>query len=428
MFNYSALQSYFIGKVGFSQTTDPCVPKIHPTLLSNSIVVNAVANEFLKNETIYKSIGELTEAPEILAKIPLWGITTPYFKGDRVKHTIGADTFVYVALQDNVGETPQWNLPFWETNLSAYLRFQHGNGVSECLNMTLVESNNEKMLPTTISFHTTFERYTSAVPLQPDTYASTDFVGVQISLSKLRNLQFVVNQIGLETDTPQTIRFYVYAQSNQKPLTYFDITVVPGEENNFVWKDVIDNATNQPLNLSYFADTSDVGGLYYIGFYREDVLGFVSIWETAYRNFACSNGSFVVPIIAEKTANKPNLPQVGYYGWETQDTFYTSFNLKVTTSVDYTVNVKQSPQQFYKAIQYQIAVNLLQECRNSDRITRPQANLSEKISKVLIGDEIVRNGYANNQNGLLSNLQKLKENLKINLNYLGGSPFINNFG
>lgn len=425
MFNYPLLQQYFLGKVGFSQTKNPCIPKIHPTLLSNFIVVNAVANELVKNETIYNCIDELSEAPEIIAKIPLWNNTTSYNKGDIIKYTTGTDTFVYVSLQNiNLNNTPQWNSAFWETNLSDYLRTQHSYGVSECLAVTFTENNDEKLLPTVISFHTVFERFTKS---QHDTYLPTNFVGVQISLAKLRNLQFSVNQIGLHVTTAQTIRFYVYAQSNTKPLTFFDIAIGAGDVNNFVWKDVIDVLTNEPLNLSYFADNSDVGGLYYIGFFREEVLGNVNIWDTSYINFKCSNGSFVTPIIAE-FSNKPNLPEVGYYGWENSNSFYTPFNLKVSTSVDYTVNVKQSSQQYYKAIQYQIAINLLQECRNSDRINRKQSNLVEKITKVLNGEEVARNGFANTENGLLSALRKLKENLKINLNYLGGSPISNNFG
>lgn len=420
MFQFPHLQKFFLGKVGFSQTTNPCYPKIHPTLLSNSIVVNAVANEFLKPETIYDCIGELSAAPDLLAKVSLWAIATPYFRGDRVRYTIGDDTFVYVALQDNVGQSPQWNSNFWETNLSSYLRFQHNNGVAECLNMTLVENNNEKLLPTNISFHTVFERFTTARPAQPDTYLPANFVGVQVSLAKMRNLQFSVNQIGLEVSQAQNIRFYVYAQSNNLPLTHFDVAIGVGDVNNFVWKDVVDVLTNEPLVLSYFAETSDVGGLYYIGFFRDDILGNINIWDTYYINFKCSNGSSVRPIIAE-FSNKPNLPDVGYYGWETSSNFYTPFNLIVNTSVDYTVNVQQAAQQYYKAIQYQIAVNLLQECRNSDRINRVQVNLAEKINYSLIG-------ATDTHNGLLAILEKLKSNLKINLNYLGGSPISNNFG
>lgn len=425
MFNYSSLQQFFLGKVGFYQTQNPCMPKVHPTLLSKTIAVNGVSDSLLTNETIYRCIDELTEAPEILSKVPLWSNATTYALGDTIKYTSGSDTYVYVSLIDgNINNTPAWNSSNWETNLSSYLRRQHAAGVSECLNVTFTENNNEKILPTVISYHTIFERYTQS---QADAYLPTNFVGVQISLASLQNLQFSVNQIGLEVTDAQTIRFYVYAQSNKKYVTYFDIVIAPSDINNFVWKDVIDFATNEPLVLSYFADTSDVGGLYYIGFFRDEVAGNVSIWETAYLNFKCSNGSFVTPIVAD-FSDKPNLPNVGYYGWETSNNCYTPFNLKVSTSLDYTVNVKQFPQQFYKAIQYQIAINLLQNCRNSDRITRTLANLVEKTNKVLNGDEVVRNGFATTQNGLLYTLYELKKNLKINLNYLGGSPLSSNFG
>lgn len=424
MFNYSILQQYFLGKVGFSQTKNPCIPKIHPTLLSNQIVVNGVANELLKNETIYDCVGELSVEPEKIAKIPIWSNLTNYFIGDIVKHTIGLDTFIYVALQNNINQFPIWNSLYWETNLSSYLRFQHNNGVAECLAITVTESNNEKILPTAISFHTVFERFTKS---QPDIYLPTNFVGVQVSLAKMRNLQFTVNQIGLQVSQAQSIRFYVYAQSNNVALTYFDVIISAGDINNFVWKDVLDILTNAPLVLSYFADKSDVGGLYYIGFFRDDVLGDINIWDTSYRNFICSNGSFLRPIIAE-FSNKPNLPEVGYYGWETTDNFYTSFNLKVSTAIDFTVNVQQAPQQFYKAIQYQIACNLLKECASSSRINRNQANLENKFSQILKGYEVVKRGYTTTEGGLLSDLVELKNNLKINLNYMGGSPLTNNFG
>lgn len=425
MFNFLILQQYFLGKVGFAQTQNPCYPKIHPTLLSTQgITVQGVQSSLLANEVIYDSIDSLLAAPDILAKIPLWDNTTPYAVGERVQYTTGGNTFVYVALQANTGNAPQWNSQFWETNLSDYLRTQHQYAVSECLAKTVVENNVEKSLRSVWSFHTTFQRNTGSVV---SNYQNTDFVGVAIKLANFQNLVLCINEIGLEVEQAQTIPFYVFAQSNTNPIASFEVQILPTDVNKFVWKQTIDTVTNEPINLPFWASANDTGGFYYVGFFKDDVVGQVAIWDEAPTRLPYCSGSYVRSFNTTFD-NKPNLPNVGYYGWETTNSFYSAFNLKVATKLDYTVNVQQTAQQFYKAIQYEIACKLLMEGSSSGRVNRANEVLKSRMGQALKGYDVNRNGYVSTKGGLLDTLETLKEQLKINLNYAGGSPFFNNFG
>lgn len=425
MFNYSILQQYFLGKVGFAQTSNPCYPQIHPTLLSSkNITVQGVATSLLANEVIYDSIDSLLVSPDILAKIPLWSNTTNYQIGDVVQYTSGGNTFVYVALAASVNVAPQWNSSFWETNLSNYLRTQHNYAVAECLAKTVVENNVEKSLRNVWSFHNVFTRYTTTIP---DTYQANDFVGVTIQLTHFQNLELVINQLGLQVSDAQIIPFYVFSQSNSNAIATFDIEILSGEENKFVWKDVIDSTTNEPLKIPFYNTTADIGGIYYLGFFRDDVVGTVEIWDEAPTQLPYCQGSYVRAFSTD-FSTKPNVPNIGYYGWETSSNFYTPFNLKVSTQLDYTINVQQTAQQFYKAIQYEIACKLLMECATSARITRSNEVLKRRFENVLKGYEVVKRGYATTEGGLLATLNDLKSQLKINLSYAGGSPMINNFG
>lgn len=425
MFNYSILQNYFLGKVGFAQTANPCYPKIHPSLLSTiGITVQGVATSLLANEVVYDSIDSLFTAPEILAKIPLWDSTTAYQIGDVVQYTSGSNTFVYVALAANTNVVPQWNSSSWETNLSNYLRIQHQYAVAECLAKTVVENNVERNLRSVWSFHNAFTRYTT--PIQ-DTYSPNDFVGVIIQLTSLQNLELVINQIGLQVTDAQTIPFYLFHQSQIEPIASFEVVINGGEVNKFVWKDVINIVTNEPLRIPFYGETADIGGVYYLGFFRDDIVGSVSIWEEARTILPYCQGSYI-RAFSTQFDNKPNLPNVGYYGWDNSSNFYTPFNLKLSTQLDYTVNVKQTAQQFYKAIQYEIACKLLMECATSGRVNRSNEIVKQKAANTLKGYEVVKRGYATTEGGLLATLADLKDQLKINLSYIGGNPMINNFG
>ena len=122
MWNYPIISSFFVDKIGFRQTIDPCIPKIHPDLLSGVLFVPDVKDcgSFLKTDYIYNAINELSS--ELQSKFDIWSNSTNYIVGDRVRYTIGSNTFVYVCMIANLNNAPVFDSAFWETDLSHYLR------------------------------------------------------------------------------------------------------------------------------------------------------------------------------------------------------------------------------------------------------------------------------------------------------------------
>jgi len=99
MWNYQILSSYFVNRIGFKQTIDPCVPKIHPSLLTGNVFVPNVKDcgLYLKNDMVYNLVNDFN--PTLQRRFPVYDPLQSYNVGDRVQYDDGTNNFVYVASQ-----------------------------------------------------------------------------------------------------------------------------------------------------------------------------------------------------------------------------------------------------------------------------------------------------------------------------------------
>ena len=84
---------------------------------------------------------------------------------------------------------------------------------------------------------------------------------------------------------------------------------------------------------------------------------------------------------------------------------------------------------FDKFIQYDTALRIMLDSRNSDRLSPEKSNLRQRFDSVLNDGYVEFGTYEKkSQLGLCSEVERLKDQLKLNLNYQGGEPFRINFG
>lgn len=417
MLNETLLSTFFNDRIAFKQVIDECTPKLHPTLLVGNTLVNSVreAKPFLEMSKLYQVINDFDRIN--YTKVQAWDNATNYLKDNRVSYNDGTNTWIYYALQDNTNETPSFDSDFWETDLSFYLRNTRKDSVLEALSNVIVENNVDNLLKSVIEFSNYFEERNI---YEPYTF-NTDNLGnrlhrlqyLKLNLRTNRNLKVSINKIGIKTDTVQTIPFYLFHSSQPNAIQTFDIDLVEG----FNWYDI-------DVELNYISDLNNAKGVFLLGFYESDTIG--NFYTTdIYRKWIneCPQFQATFSSIEGTDALNPNLLPILGNGYSpfTSD-FQTFFNFQYSVDLDYTYSVTQAPQIFDKVIQYDIAVRILSDAQSSVRANTTHAKLFESIPNVM-KDKYIGNQktgyYQKTEKGLAGQLQDLKEQLKINIGFLG---------
>ena len=425
MLNTTLLSTFFNDRIAFKQVIDECTPKLHPTLLVGSNLVNSVreAKPFLEMGKLYQIINDFDRIN--YTKVQVWDNATNYVKDNRVKFNDGTNEWIYYCLQDNVNETPSFDSDFWETDLSFYLRNTRKDSVLEALSNVIVENNTEQLLKSVIEFSNCFEErnFYETYTFQTDNLNQRlhRLQYLQIRLQTNRNLKVSINKIGIKTDTPQTVPFYLFHSSQPTAIQTFDLDLEVG----FNWYDV-------NIDLNYISDLHNAKGIFLLGFYESDTIG--NLYTTdIYRKWInqCPQFQATFNSIEGVDSLNPNLTPIlgnGYLPF-TSD-FQTFFNFQYSVDLDYTYSVIQAPQIFDKVIQYDIALRILSDAQSSVRANTQHAKLIDSISNI-INDKYIGNSvngyYQKTEKGLVGQLQDLKAQLKINVGFLGSNLINYNF-
>lgn len=425
MLNTTLLSTFFNDRIAFKQVIDECTPKLHPTLLVGNTLVNSVreAKPFLEMSKLYQVINDFDRIN--YTKVLDWNAATNYSTDNRVRYNDGVNEWIYYALQNNVNETPSFDSDFWETDLSYYLRNTRKDSVLEALSNVIVENNTEQLLKSVIQFSNYFEERNVYEPYAFETDSFSNRLHrlqyLQISLRTNRNLKVSINKIGIKTDTVQTVPFYLFHSSQPEAIQTFSIDLVAG----FNWYDV-------NIDLNYISDLHNAKGIFLLGFYESETIG--NFYTTdIYRKWIneCPQFNATFSSIEGVDILNPNLLPILGNGYSpfTSD-LQTFFNFQYSVDLDYTYSVIQAPQVFDKVIQYDIALRILSDAQSSVRANTQHAKLIASIDYVIkdkyIGNQI--NGYhQKTEKGLGGQLQDLKDQLKINIGFLGQNKINYNF-
>jgi hypothetical protein len=425
MLNNTLLSTFFNDRVSFKQVIDECTPKLHPTLLVGNTLVNSVreAKPFLEMNKLYQVINDFDRIN--YTKVSVWDGLTSYVVGSRVKFNDGVNEWIYYALQDNVNETPSFDSDFWETDLSYYLRNTRKDSVLEAIKLAIKQANVDNLLKDVVGFSNYFEERNVYKPYTFQTDNLNQRLHrlqyLQISLRTNRNLKVSINKIGIKTDTVQTVPFYLFHSSQPEAIQIFNIDLVAG----FNWYDI-------DVDLNYISDLHNAKGVFLLGFYESETIG--NFYTTdVYRKWIneCPQFQATFSNIEGVDALNPNLiPVLGNgYGSFTSD-FQTFFNFQYRINLDYTYSVIQAPEIFDDLIQYDIALRILSDAQSSVRANTQHAKLIASIDYVIkdkyIGNQI--NGYhQKTEKGLGGQLQDLKDQLKLNIGFLGSNKINFNY-
>lgn len=91
-------------------------------------------------------------------------------------------------------------------------------------------------------------------------------VGFRIDTSKRNNMMAIINKIGFQVDTAQTVKFYLYHSSQVEAIATLDVVV--SRANSFAWQDAANS-----LLLSYMQGNQNSDGTFYLAYYEDDVQG-----------------------------------------------------------------------------------------------------------------------------------------------------------
>lgn len=421
MFNYPLLEDIFSSRIAFRQVKDEVTPKIHPSLLVGRVFVDAVrdAKVFLQPDKIYENVSEFSKTRYAQSVID-WDVLTVYVKGQRVYYNDGFNNWVYYCTADSTGDTPSFDSDFWETDLSNYLREARKDSINEAISLVQIENNSEKYLRSTMQFANYFEERNIY-----DDYTSTEFRlrYLRIALNTNRHLKLSINKLGIKTDTAQTLTFYLFHSSQPNAVKQFDINLQVG----FQWYEL-----EEALELSYLSSNNSKG-MFMLGFYENDLTGNIQITDQYRKSLGHDNHLFSAYFASDVGANIGDATEIpvlseGYGSLGSSDS-KAYFNFQYSIDLDYTYAVQQAPHIFDKFIQYDTALRILLDSRNSLRTNPIKVILANQF------DLILNDGYVEyeqfqkkSQVGLSGEVDKLKDALKINLNYQGGEPFQVTFG
>jgi len=422
MWNYQILSSYFVNRIGFKQTIDPCVPKIHPSLLTGNVFVPNVKDcgLYLKNDMVYNLVNDFN--PTLQRRFPVYDPLQSYNVGDRVQYDDGTNNFVYVASQGgNVGNTPAFDSAFWETDLSYYYRSMFEIAINEKIPQVITLNNSEKNLRDEIAYSPLLQENTQPQIQIP--YTEDTFFTISVRMDSLRNNKFTVKSIGLRVEQAQTIPIYLYHSSQPDAIKVVNITVTPSQAGRFNWHEL-----SEPFELWYYSSDVNASGVWMIGFYQSDIIGDYYITRVAFKPTAFEKMPFNANAgtLSESNLNKPLVPDVGYsYGGIAPCPDFP-LNIRYSVGFDYTYMVIDAAQQFDKLLQYEIAYRIISDMALSSRISNDKSVMLSNINKILSGSYL-ENG-TNVTKGLANYIIELEQQIKLNVGYLGGAPFQYIFG
>lgn len=403
LFDIDTVAEALLETVSFRQVEDGCSQKLHPDLIGGSVFVEAVraASPFLKGEYLSAVLEELS--PVKLDTVPVWDETVPYSQGVRVSH----EGNVYVSLQDgNTGEMPAWDSAWWETALSAALRRQYHDAVSECVSHLITAQMSRARIKSQRFMQPLFKQISDGVLEEP----VDSFVAVSFDLPAELDRRVDIVRIGLRSSVAQEIPFYLYHSSQQEPVAEHTVGIEPGEENRWVWKQL-----PAAFKMSWLPD-GNAGGRYWLGYYEDELAGGLYTHRTAFFLPRCCPGLRYRPcVFSAAELDPPSLPGPGFWLDGGAFTDSTAFNVEAGSVPDYTYKLIGNIQALAKAVQHDLAVRLLEAGRNSTRLNRDKHNLVANIANVLDDRVVNSNGYPKTEKGLVSTAEDYRSQVRIDL-------------
>lgn len=434
MYRDKDAQNCLFGLVGFRDSDNPQFERLSSGLLQSSTGL------YFQDDCPLVSLENLDQCFKSYDKYvyPAYAPATEYEELDRVR---AADNKIYESLEDgNTGNEPSVSPLFWKEVkvFSQALETMVRGSISKVLGSF---ATNKKLAGITKSLFENVLLYDGAGPLLDKEPKSGRFVGYQISVTNERDLTAVIKRLGTQFSAANpAFKLYVYHSSQEAPIKIFDLNLT--RVNSFEWTKLLDNG--QEFSLKYSGDLYAPGGLFYIGYYEDELVG-----QAINRGYdfgvaptcsSCNNdyrywsywGSYltIAPIavspayLVDKLPGDPGGPLL----WDiskNQFTYTRSYglNLDVAVRCDITDLICSEKQLFAQAIIKQFTVDALYAIAYNTR-----NNAIEKVVRDMAMFEL--NNKDNNTPGALKKLEKALAALDFDLSDLHSDclPCSNKYG
>jgi len=251
--------------LGWRESEDPCTD----SLFELSTEIQSSESGLFYNDVhpllTIENIGYVApNFQQYIANTQPYNPTSTYAQEDRVN--FNGDLYESL-VNGNTGNDPDVSPTEWEQVLlfsewldrgdeASILKFMH-----ELINKKKIRKDTKSLLEDT-------KLYDGNGRLNDLITKQGRFVGLQVELKRHEGLEFLIRRIGLQATALQTdLTIYVYHSSQLDPVYTFDISTT--KATSFDWVDI--EAEN--INLKYFDENYDAGGVWYIGYYEDDLNG-----------------------------------------------------------------------------------------------------------------------------------------------------------
>lgn len=262
MYDVTTLQTAFESLVGIRQPNIPGVPTLSaPLTISLSGIYADDKNALVTTENIYYSSPNFD--PTVY---PVWGSGNTYLTGSKVSN-LG---ILYIALSDLVNDlTSPPNDP---TNWDVYNPFQiwmqqiYNQAVSNFFSSVFTKKKLLRMAKVILERQ---QLYRGSGSIHNKIIPEGRFVGFEILPQQAEGLWVYIDEVGFQGNAANpNMKFYLYHSDQAAAIASWVIPIASAK--TFQWSDLKSGST---LNCIMKYLKFNTSGVYYFGYYEEDIVG-----------------------------------------------------------------------------------------------------------------------------------------------------------
>lgn len=276
-------------------------------------------------------------------------------------------------------------------DINDYLTTKVNSGIVKAINKVTVEKKLNESTKTILNSSRMFDgigRFNNTIVSQGR------FVGMEIELKKSYGVKMVIDRFGVQFSAPQTdLNIYVFHTSQVEPIQTFTITTT--KSSSFEWVNLAD-----PIDFEYLSNEYESGGLFYIGYFQDDINGQAIKSDLNWSTGPCATciGTNRMKIWSERLNYARILPIYvesgnlnGNQMFDYQDRVYqvdSNFGMNFATTISCDISEYFCDNKFAltQLVGMQVAIDVLNDMKHSTRANRLADVTRNMIIRDLEGD------------------------------------------
>ncbi len=266
MIDYKIITPALFNVLSWKNTLDTCEKPLDPNMFNGTSETGMYYN--LNSELLSLENLQAIAPNSDLFNYNDYDAGVTYNTGDVIRY----DKLLYKSLVDsNTGNQPDTNTSEWELlyPFSEYLfDFTNTTILRFAQSIVNLKKNDKqsKQLMIDTPVYTGTGNLANASNYVPN---QNKFVGLELNTIPNKDVDLRIKKIGLHfVDIQTDLPIYIYQSSQLEPLQVINVSTTTNK--SFIWLDIEDILLN-------YTDAYSSGGVFYIGYYQEDVTGIGAI-------------------------------------------------------------------------------------------------------------------------------------------------------